>query len=470
MKAANGDNSSFVEYVECHGTGTVAGDPQEIIGLTTDDLLVDGRDREHPLLIGSVKSNCGHGEHAAAMASMAKLILTLKYRTIPANLHYLTPNPKIPALIDGTVKVVAENTPYKGGYIGVNSFGLGGSNGHLIIRDTDTRSQRTSNAGSETRLFTYATRTVKGANQILDFMQNHSHSLELHALLYPSAAMDTFKMPVRCFAILNGVKEHVAIEPSNSVSAQQTLCEAYYSHPPVPLRMSVYLHQQPPGERPPVWFLFPGMGCQWAGMGRNMMKLPIFRETIQRLSEFVKTKFDVDLIKFFTEQPHEGSLDKIRPLIPLTAVQIALINIVQAVGLEPDGILGHSNGEVACAYADGCLTEEQAITVAYVRSIAGEKSRQYLGVGKMAAVGLTWEECQRRCPAGVYAACHNAHDSVTISGVVDGVDRMVADLKREGIFAKEVASAGMASHRPEWSVLDEEQRKIMEPVNIDRID
>ena len=81
-------------------------------------------------------------------------------------------------------------------------------------------------------------------------------------------------------------------------------------------------------------------------------------------------------------------------------------------------------------------------------------------------LGLTWEECKRRCPPGVYAACHNAHDSVTVSGVVDGVDKMLAELKQEGIFAREVASAGMASHRSEWCVLDEEQRKVMEPVSV----
>ena len=68
-------------------------------------------------------------------------------------------------------------------------------------------------------------------------------------------------------------------------------------------------------------------------------------------------------------------------------LQIGLINIVRAVGLEPDGILGHSNGEVACAYADGCFNEEQAITVAYARSIIGDKSRELIGIGKMAAVG-----------------------------------------------------------------------------------
>ncbi|KAK3743696.1 hypothetical protein RRG08_030817 [Elysia crispata] len=351
----SGIDAKEMEYLECHGTGTVAGDPQEILGLTTNGLLTNGRDKDQPLLIGSVKSNCGHGEHAAAMSSLAKLILSMKYGTIPANLHFQTPNPKIPALLEGRVKVVAENTQYNGGYIGINSFGLGGGNGHLILRDTDTRNKTSSPAGRETRLFTYATRTVEGANQVLDFVQEHSHSLELHTLLKPSAVMDTLKMPVRCFTVLNGQNEIKEIE-------QET------------------------GERPPVWFLFPGMGCQWSGMGQGRMNLPIFRETIKRLSKFLEAKFGIDLVKFFIKPSHDSPLGKTMPLIPLTAVQIGLINIVRAVGLEPDGILGHSNGEVACAYADGCFNEEQAITVAYARSIIGDKSRELIGIGKMAAV------------------------------------------------------------------------------------
>ena len=80
------------------------------------------------------------------------------------------------------------------------------------LRDTDTRNKTSSPAGRETRLFTYATRTVEGANQVLDFVQEHSHSLELHTLLKPSAVMDTLKMPVRCFTVLNGQNEIKEIE------------------------------------------------------------------------------------------------------------------------------------------------------------------------------------------------------------------------------------------------------------------
>ncbi|GFO47131.1 fatty acid synthase-like [Plakobranchus ocellatus] len=196
-----------LSYLECHGTGTRVGDPQEILGLTTNNFVTKGRNKEWPLLIGSVKSNCGHCECASGSCSMTKILLSIKYGMIPANLHYKTPNPNIPALLDGTVKVVAENTPYDGGYIGINSFGLGGANAHVIIGDTDTRHHKNSPAGKEPRLFIYAARTQEGVNQILDFALQHSQSLELQALLTPSACTETYKMPVRCYAVLNGSKE-----------------------------------------------------------------------------------------------------------------------------------------------------------------------------------------------------------------------------------------------------------------------
>ncbi|GFO47128.1 craniofacial development protein 2-like protein [Plakobranchus ocellatus] len=139
--------------------------------------------------------------------------------------------------------------------------------------------------------------------------------------------------------------------------------------------------------RPPVWFLFPGMGCQWEGMGQSMMKIPMFRQTIERLSKFTEAEFGVDLLVCFTENPHAKSLDKAMPLLPITAIQIALIDMLGAVGLKPDKMFGHSNGEVACAYADNCLTAEQAITVAYIRTTLLDGFED-IGRGKMAAVGL----------------------------------------------------------------------------------
>ncbi|MCQ8063906.1 acyltransferase domain-containing protein [Salmonella enterica] len=113
-------------------------------------------------------------------------------------------------------------------------------------------------------------------------------------------------------------------------------------------------------------------------------------------------------------------------------------------GLKPDGILGHSLGEVACGYADGCLSQREAVLAAYWRGQCIKEAR--LPAGSMAAVGLSWEECKQRCPPGVVPACHNSEDTVTISGPQAAVSKFVEQLKQEGVFAKEVRTGGLAFH------------------------
>jgi len=134
-------------------------------------------------------------------------------------------------------------------------------------------------------------------------------------------------------------------------------------------------------------------------------------------------------------------------------------------GIEPDGILGHSFGEMAAGYGDGCMTLEETMLSAYYRTLSiveqkfdqpGEMFRANIYydnknmvpyiAGAMAAIGLTWEETKKRVPPGIVAACHNGKDSVTISGDKPKVQAFVDELKAQGIFAKEVNSAGIAFH------------------------
>lgn len=125
---------------------------------------------------------------------------------------------------------------------------------------------------------------------------------------------------------------------------------------------------------------------------------------------------------------------------------MGLVDILHSIGIEPDGIIGHSVGELACAYADGCFTMEQTLLIMYWRSRA--LSEIEVPAGAMVAVGLSWEETQKRLPEGVIAACHNSADSVTISGLKDITLKFAETLKQEGIFARPVDSMGYAFHSP----------------------
>lgn len=119
-------------YLEAHGTGTKAGDPEELNAISK--ILCQNRSSDHPLLIGSVKSNMGHSEASSGLAALVKVLMTLNHGVIPPNLHFNTPNPDIIGLQDGTLKVVVEPTQFNGGYVGLSSFGFGGSNVHVILK------------------------------------------------------------------------------------------------------------------------------------------------------------------------------------------------------------------------------------------------------------------------------------------------------------------------------------------------
>ena len=110
--------------------------------------------------------------------------------------------------------------------------------------------------------------------------------------------------------------------------------------------------------------------------------------------------------------------------------------------IQPDGLIGHSAGELLCAYADGSLTREEALLSFYYKD---ECVSKIIG-GGMAAVGLTWDEAQKRCPPNVSPACHNAYDNVTITGSASSVTAFVKTLTAEGIFARDIPTGGVAYH------------------------
>ena len=127
--------------------------------------------------------------------------------------------------------------------------------------------------------------------------------------------------------------------------------------------------------------------------------------------------------------------------------QIALTDLLEMMQVIPDGIIGHSTGEMGCGYADGALTRDQTMKLAYYRGSTIMRSKFNMN-GAMAAVGLTWEEAKERCPEGVVAACHNGQDSVTISGNAEKIKEFCGKLEAEGIFAKNVDSSGIPFHSP----------------------
>ncbi|XP_054609993.1 fatty acid synthase isoform X1 [Dunckerocampus dactyliophorus] len=397
-----------VEYVEAHGTGTKVGDPQEVNGIVG----VFCQSKREPLLIGSTKSNMGHPEPASGLAAIAKVLLSLERGVWAPNLHFNSPNTDIPALADGRVQVVDRPISVRGGIIGINSFGFGGSNVHVILRPTERRTQIPAETRAIPRVLQACGRTEAAVNLLLQKAKEHSADDSFLSLLNEVSGSTTASMPYRGYTLIGSQTDTKEV-------------------------------QQVQATPRPLWYVCSGMGTQWAGMGRSLMQLPDFRESIMLSDKALK---DTGLvISRLLEEADEATFeDTVNAFVGLAAIQIAQIDLLAKLGLKPDGIVGHSVGELACGYADGSLSHEEAILAAYWRGRCIKEAD--LPPGGMAAVGLTWNECMAQCPKGVVPACHNAEDTVTISGPQEAVSKFVSELKEQGVFAKEVRSAGVAFH------------------------
>ncbi|CAG2220061.1 FASN [Mytilus edulis] len=316
-------------------------------------------------------------------------------------------------LSNGKLKVVTEHTSFNGGLIAVSSFGFRGSNSHIVLRPH--QGSRITSGDLSKRLFVYTSRTKKGLEKVLTAAEEHSTNIHFHSLLNETRNCSHI---YRGFTILN---------------ADPQIQE---------------VHDVKQKENRPVWFVFSGMGTQWCGMGKQMVAIPAFKESILR-SETVLHPYGVKIYTILTRGLENDFNDTLKCFVCIAAIQVALVDLLSSIGVMPDGILGHSVGELACGYADGSLTAKETILAAFWRGKCIQEAN--LPLGGMAAVGLTWEKAREMCPPDVVPACHNSKDTVTISGPAASVSKFVTALQKKQIFAKNVNSAGIAFHSYEMT-------------------
>ncbi|XP_043471863.1 fatty acid synthase [Leptopilina heterotoma] len=396
-----------VVYVEAHGTGTKVGDPQEVNSIA--DLFC--KDRNKPLLIGSIKSNMGHSEPASGLCSIAKMLIAMEAGVIPGNLHFKTPNKDIPALSDGRLQVVDRSMPWNGGLVAINSFGFGGANAHVVLRSNPKPKIAPVLDVNVPKIVPVSGRTEEAINSFLDRIKEHEKDDEFTSMVQDLHANNVTGHGYRGFQILGDV--------------------------------NVREVDQVGSEKRPIWYVFSGMGSQWSGMGRALFCIDTFQAAIRRCAEALKPE-GIDLINLILNGTEETFQNVVNSFVSIAAIQVGLVDVLSLMGIQPDGIIGHSIGELGCGYADGSMTPAQTVLAAYWRGKTILDAN--LPLGAMAAVGLSWEEAQKRCPPEIVLACHNAADSVTISGPPEPIAKFVEDLKSQEIFAKQVHSSGCAFH------------------------
>jgi fatty acid synthase len=408
----SGINPTQIDYVEAHGTGTRAGDPEEASAMATVFRPL-GQDAPRPLLVGAVKSNMGHAEAASGLVGLTKVLLSLEHGLIPANLHFEKANPAISAISDGRLKIINKNQPWKGGFIALNSFGFGGTNANALIEGKVPPGAR-GGTMRENEIIPLSHRTESGLKTMTARLQEIPPNEQTRSFLRGISDVPLKAHPYRGVLISKGGE--------------------------------LISRQGPEGKsRPPLYFVFPGMGSQWSAMGATFARseTPVFRQTLARCQQSLSDELDLNALLF---KPDTDMSEPVATQVAVVAFELALFEQLAALGLRPDGVIGHSIGELACAYATGALSLEKTMQVALARGRSLES--QLNGDGAMAAVAISAEEARKLCPEEITIACYNSSQSVTFSGHASDIERFVENLNRRSIEAKLIPTAGIAFHSP----------------------
>ncbi|KAJ2951438.1 hypothetical protein O0L34_g13591 [Tuta absoluta] len=399
-----------VEYVEAHGAAHPEADTNEL------EAIAQVFGKQKSVMVGCVKSNMGDSLPVASICSIIKLCLAYHKGELAGNLHFDDPL-DTPAIKEGKVKVLTNNKCFNRGFTAVNSFSFTGTDSHLILKGHNKLKNLNNYKIGIPRLVLVAGRYEKAVKKIFDNLNNQPLDPEYIGMLNDLYQVETPGFTCRGYIILES-------------SLDKTIS----------LSQSTHINQE---VAPPLWLLYSGMGSQWAGMGKELMRIPMFAASIQNCHKILEPK-GVDVIKIITS-PDKTIFDTVlNCFIGIAAVQIGLTNVLKKLGLVANNIIGHSVGELGCAHYDGCFTDEEMILAAYARGLVSIQTK--LIKGSMAAVGLGYEDMLPLCPPSIDIACRNSSDVCTISGPADAMKKFVAELTAKGIFAREVACGNIAYH------------------------
>ena len=454
---AAGIAPSDISYIEAHGTGTPVGDPIETGAL--GDALGRHRDRDQPLLIGSVKSNLGHLEAASGVAGLVKALHCLHYRVVPATIHLENPNPHI-RLADWNLRIVTANTPLAATgrlVIGVNSFGFGGANAHVILESPHPKVTTVKLKAAQRPRSVVMPVVISGKSEaaLKAAASNLAHFLRTNAgtSLYDIASTATLRREWH---------EHRAIvygaTHKSLATALENFAQGKGSDTPV---VSCTALAAPVT----VAFVYSGNGSQWEGMGRRLLaEDAVFRGAVLAVEQIFEKYADFSLEAELAGKNGAGRYASTEIAQPaLFAMQVGITEMLRSRGIMPAVVTGHSVGEVAAAWASGALTLEQAVQVIFHRSQLQGSTR---GLGQMTAAAVG--------EPGILAILHdaaleqriaiasvNSARGVTLAGDTQALDELELALATRNVTYKRL-DLDYAFHCPLMDPIKHELRSRLE--------
>lgn len=426
-----------IDYCEAHGTGTAVGDVIETSALKNQ---LCGENRKRPLIIGSVKTNCGHLEGAAGSIGVIKTALALEHKQIPMNLNFVTPNPKI-KFDEWKLRVPTrlEQWPKHEGprRACVNSFGIGGTNAHVIMEGYDEKAPIVEVKGKldNNRYSLFFNAKAQKALQ-----QMCSNMLQV----WNDNMNDTKSLDDICYTLLK--RRHQLTNRLGMTGTKEDISNILKEYSTSGNSKRVFKGFAIENKDRPLAFVFCGQGAQWQNMGMDLYEV---NETYRKsLDECCKYCDEVSGGWKLLDKIKSDEVNGTRVSQPATtAIQIALVDLLESWNILPTAVVGHSSGEIAAAYAAGAVNKKDAMLLAYYR---GECISDYSPTnGGMAAIAMNKEDANELCShyKNVVCACYNAPESITISGDLESLKLIGEDLQKENKFFRQLKVTN-AFHSP----------------------
>ena len=420
-----------VQYVEAHGTGTPVGDPLEARAI--GNVVSADRPEGEQCIIGSVKTNIGHLEAAAGVAGLIKTALALKHRQIPPHLHFHNPNPDIPFdKLQLHVPTTLEAWPDRDGIAlaGVNSFGFGGTNAHVVLQGAFPPSTTATHSEDTEQL------------SLLPLSARSTEALQAVAESYRTFLTDTashFHDIVYSVSQHRSHHDHRLAVVAHSKAEAITNLDAFLADKP---RLGTTTGRVPLNDHPKTAFVFSGMGPQWWAMGRDLLEHePVFRASIERSAAEFQRYTDWSLLDAFTVSEANSRMTEAEVAEPANfALQVGLAELWHSWGVQPDAIIGHSTGEFAAHYLAGTLSFEDAVKLVYHHS---RLQQRISGSGRMLAIGMSHETLSKAVlddANPVSIAAINGPTSVTISGESAVLEGYAQQLETFQVFHRFLAT------------------------------
>ncbi|MFI8933972.1 type I polyketide synthase [Streptomyces sp. NPDC053474] len=433
--ASAGMSASDVDVIEAHGTGTTLGDPIEADALAAT--YGRGRAPEHPLLLGSLKSNIGHAQAAAGVAGVIKMVQALRHGTVPPTLHVDEPTPHVDWAAGG-LELVTEARPWpetgRARRAGVSSFGISGTNAHVVIEQAPQEEQevRPPSARPEPGPVLPWVLSASGEDAVAD------QAAALLSFLDTHPGLDPVDAGFALAAARSGLPHRAAVVAADLPARRRGLAAlAEGSDAPGVVRGTA---REPGG----IVFVFPGQGSQWAGMAVELLDAaPVFAASMRACAEALAPHVDWDLFAVLRDAAALERVDVVQPA--LFAVMVSLAALWRSYGVEPAAVVGHSQGEIAAACVAGALDLADAAKVVALRSKA---ILALSGTGGMVSVALSEDAAAARLhrwEGRISVAVVNGPGAVVVAGALDALDELVASCEADGVRVKRLP-VDYASH------------------------